>query len=414
MKEKDSVAGLFYGWKVVAAILVVLTFTSGLSFYNHAVILNALARSPVFSVESASIAVSLFFVSAGIAGLWVGKLLARYDARWCITAGALISALSLTAIAFVTSVLQLYVVYVFFGIGFAATGLLPGTTLVARWFHKKRAMALSFASTGLSLGGVLITPGSAALVEALGLASSAPLMGLLYLLGVIPVTWLMIRPSPASMGLQMDGGAAPDNPADDPHGDGISFARARGHRFFWATSLAYVFLMMAQVGGIAHQYGLVNEVLSTGQSALALAVLPVASIVGRLLGGWLVDNLSIRGFAISMIVLQVFSLSLLSLSEGVVTLFAGLALFGITVGNLLMLQPLLMAEAFGLKDYTEIFSASNLMSSLGTACGPAVLGLAYAVNETYDLPYGLAATAGLMGLILFLIAGPVDTLRRSL
>ena len=64
---------IYYGWKIVAAILTLLTFTSGLSFYNHAIYLNALATQPAFNVSTASAAVSIFFLSSGIAGLWVAN-----------------------------------------------------------------------------------------------------------------------------------------------------------------------------------------------------------------------------------------------------------------------------------------------------------------------------------------------------
>ncbi|MGQ9425356.1 MFS transporter [Gilvimarinus sp. F26214L] len=404
---------MFYGWKVVGAILVVLTFSSGLSFYNHAVILDALARRPGFSVESVSIAVSLFFISGGITGLWVGKLLNRYDIRWCMTVGAVVSGISLTALARVDSLLELCLVYICFGAGFSASGILPGTTLVARWFQRKRAMALSVASTGLSLGGIVITPASAALMESVGLSITAPILGLVYILGVVPVTWMYLKESPASMGMGVDGTPPTSESESNRQIDGVSWSRARRHRFFWGASLAYIFLMMAQVGGIAHQYGLVSEIVDNKSAALALAILPVASIVGRLIGGWLVDNMSIRSFALAMIVLQVVALSVLGFSAGVAALFVGLALFGVTVGNLLMLQSLLVAEAFGLRDYSRIFSATNLMSSLGTACGPAVLGLVYAASGSYWEAYGVAALAGLVGLLLFVSAGPVSAARQA-
>ena len=38
---RDTDSQVYYGWKIVAAIFVLLTFTSGLSFYNHAIYLNA-------------------------------------------------------------------------------------------------------------------------------------------------------------------------------------------------------------------------------------------------------------------------------------------------------------------------------------------------------------------------------------
>ena len=78
------------------------------------------------------------------------------------------------------------------------------------------------------------------------------------------------------------------------------------------------------------------------------------------------------------------------------------------MGNLLMLQPLLIAEAFGVKDYARIFSVSNLMSSWGTAMGPAVLGFVYAANANlYQLPYLVAAISGALGVGLFLIGGKI-------
>lgn len=415
----DSDTSLYYGWKIVFAIMAQLTFTSGLSFYNHAIYLNALATNPNFDVQMASVAVSLFFLSGGITGLGVAKWVQEYDPRICICVGAVISCLALSSLAFVQQPWQLYLAFVFFGVGFSASSLIPATTLVTRWFRRRRAMALSIASTGLSLGGVVLTPLCVLLVDSLGFGVSAPLMGLLYIVGVIPIACIWLRPSPESMGLLADG-EVPANaspaavPADSaksvaPHdsaNDGLSFKQARGTRFFWGVSIAYIFLMMAQVGGIAHQYGLARELLTDAQTAIAVAILPVASIVGRLIGGWVVDNLSIRLFAIGMMVLQALSLSLLALGVNVLTLCLGLALFGATVGNLLMLQPLLIAEAFGIREYARIFAVANLMSSWGTAAGPAVLGYAFAINASlYSLPYWIAAAAGAAGLILFLCGG---------
>lgn len=420
MPDADS-RPIYYGWKIVAAILVLLTFSSGLSFYNHAIYLNALAARPAFTVQSVSVAVSIFFFSGGITGLGVARWVQDFDPRWCICTGAILSFFALTLLAHVNSVWQLYLVYAVFGMGFSAASLIPATTLVTRWFRKRRAMALSIASTGLSLGGVILTPLSVLMVETLTFKTAAPLMGVLYLIGVIPVALIWLRPDPASMGLAIDG----ERPSPIIHKsdavvnfkssvsnkidaslDGLTFRQARSGRFFWGVACGYIFLMMAQVGGIAHQFGLAREQLTESQTAIAIAILPVASIVGRLIGGWIVDQMSIRTFAIFMMVLQCLSLCLLATGANALTLCLGLGLFGVTVGNLLMLQPLLIAEAFGVREYARIFSVSNLMSSWGTAAGPAVLGFVFAANKNlYSLPYAVAAMAAALGLLLFLAGG---------
>jgi MFS family permease len=399
-----------------------------LSFYNHAIYLTALAANPNFDVQTASFAVSLFFLSGGVTGLWVAKWVQDYDPRICISAGAVISCFALSSLAFVQEIWQLYLAFMLFGVGFSASSLIPATTLVTRWFHRKRAMALSIASTGLSLGGVILTPLCVLLVKSMGFEFAAPLMGLLYIVGVIPVTWIWLRASPQSMGLLPDGEEPPANSvtvsteqdSDDSNPsavskelalDGMTFKQARDTRFFWGISIGYIFLMMAQVGGIAHQYGLARELLSESQTAMAVAILPIASIVGRLIGGWLIDRMSIRLFAIGLMILQAVSLILLASGVNVLTLCLGLAMFGASVGNLLMLQPLLIAEAFGIREYARIFAVANLMSSWGTAAGPAVLGLAFAANANlYSLPYWIAASAAGVGLILFLTGGKLRAL----
>lgn len=406
--------GVYYGWKIVFALLGILTFSSGLSFYNHSVYLNALAANPAFDIRTTSFAVSIFFLSGGFAGLMVAKLVQDHDPRLPICLGAVIAGISLCLFPRIQSVWQLYLTYALFGVGFAGSALIPASTLVTRWFKKKRAIALSIASTGLSLGGVVVTPASVLMVSSFGFDTAAPMLGLLYVVGVVPASLMFLRPSPESMGLVIDGvdedltsqpkGAT--NASISSYEDGLSFKVARKVRFFWGIACAYIFLMMAQVGGISHQYGLVKEQLNEAETAIAVAIIPVASIIGRLLGGWLVGHMPIRLFAIVMMAIQAVSLAVLALGLGEIALFVGLALFGSSVGNLLMLQPLLIADAFGLKDYARIFSFCNLLSSWGTAIGPALLGFAYTFNgNLYSLPYWLASAAGALGLALFLAGG---------
>ena len=62
-------------------------------------------------------------------------------------------------------------------------------------------------------------------------------------------------------------------------------------------------------------------------------------------------------------------------------------MFGATIGNTLMLQPLLVAEAFGVRDYARLYSVNSLLSTVGVAAGPFVVGLIHDVDRR--LPGGL-------------------------
>lgn len=142
----------FDGWIVVSAVFIQLMTSSGLAFYGLAIYLDALTDKQAFSTTTVSLATSMFFVVSGVVGQLVARLLERYDVRLIVAAGGVVSSISLYLLGSVDSVTELYVVYVFFAIGFALVGLIPATTLVTRWFHLRRATALSIASTGLSVG----------------------------------------------------------------------------------------------------------------------------------------------------------------------------------------------------------------------------------------------------------------------
>jgi len=396
--------GIFYGWKIVAALFVILAFSSGLGFYNHSVILTALSNDAGFPLGLVSGAVSVFFFVTGISGLVVGSLLERHDVRLIIGFGSVLASVSLGAIGYVTEIWQLYLVYVLFGIGFSASGLLPATTLIARWFHKNRAKALSIASTGLSIGGVILTPLSASLVASQGIAIASPWLGILYFAGVFPACIFVLRSAPSDIGLAADGRKTEGNTSSAA--DGITFGVAIRQGYFWALSIAYLFVMLAQVGAIAHQYGIVGEHLKGGEAAYAIAVLPFFSILGRLAGGFVIDLFSTSKFTITMMFFQAASLALIAFAGSSVALLLGLALFGLTVGNLLMLQPLLIAEVYGLVNYSRIYSWSNLVMMLGVAAGPALMGYLTVIEDSYRLSYLAAAVSGLVACFVFLLAKP--------
>jgi len=393
---------MFFGWRIVGALFICLMFSSGIGFYNHSILIQALVRDSGFSIEAASGAVSVFFVVSGFTGLLIARLIESLAVKWIVIAGALAASIALIWIGHVKSVPELYVAYAVFGAGFAASGLIPATTLVARWFQKRRARALSVASTGLSVGGILVTPLCAALMSSVSLSEAVLYLALAYALGVMPVA-MVLKSFPADVGQQPDGEPAP---ALEMKIDGMVFVEAVKHPFFWTLSVAYVLLMTAQVGGIAHQYGLISERLTLEKTAFALTLLPLFSIIGRLAGGVILDVIDTRKFTVVMIVVQGVSILSLGLLEHELAFYVGLSVFGITVGNLLMLQPLIIAEVYGLRNYARLYSWSNLITQIGVSGGPAVMGLLYGLSHGYQLPFVVAGLAGVLASIVFMSAKP--------
>jgi MFS family permease len=400
---------LFYGWYVVGAIFLVQTTGAGLAFYNLSVLLDAFIVERGFPVAQASIATGSFFVASGVAGMIAGRLIDRIEPRYVIAASGCLSALALATVGLLRETWQLYLFYVALGLAYGGCGLVPGATIVTRWFHARRALAISIASTGLSLGGVLITPISARAIGQHGLAAAAPWLGAAFFIGVVPATLLLVRSSPASMGLLADGARRREGDQPAATISSVSFSEARRSRFFAGVTAAYVFALGAQVGAIAHVFRLVSTRVEAETAALAVALLASSSLVGRLTGGWLlVEKVPARGFALALIAMQAAALVFLSFASTKIVLLAGAVLFGLSVGNVLMMQPLLLAEAFGTRDYGRIYSTSQFVTVLGVASGPAVVGLLYEASAGYTVPYLATAAASLAGFAILLFSGPAS------
>ena len=66
------------------------------------------------------------------------------------------------------------------------------------------------------------------------------------------------------------------------------------------------------------------------------------------------------------------------------------------MGNSLMMHPLLLAERFGTRDYGRIYSTSQLVTVVGVAGCPPLIGLLYEASGGYTVPFlrGRRADAG--------------------
>jgi MFS family permease len=395
----------FYGWYVVSALFVVTTTTSGFIFYSITVLLDAFVAERGFPVGLTSLATATFFVAAGFAGVVAGRLIDRVDARWVVTIGAAVAALALASVGFLHTTWQLFLFHVMFGVGFGLCGLVPVTTVVARWFHARRSVALSIASTGLSLGGILVTPAAGYFVAHYGLASVTPWLALGVLIGVVPATVLFVRSSPRSMGLKPDGGK---RGKDDPIPEealGVSFHEARRSRFFLGVTAAYVFVLCAQVGAFAHLYRLGSTRANISIAALIVALTAASSMASRLVAGWLLLKVKGRSFALGVAVIQAAGIVFFAFATNGPLLIAAALVFGIAFGNILMMHPLLLAEAFGTRDYGRIYSTSQFVTVFGFASGPALAGLIYEAAG-YTAAYLVLAAISFIGLAILALAGP--------
>ncbi len=393
----------FPGWWVVSACFTLLTFSSGLGFYGLAVYLQAFSRELGWSVSSISLATTFFFLVGGVSGIPIAKLIAKHDVRIMIIGGATLAAVALFSMRFVEQRWQLFVAYGFYALGWSASGMGPVTTVVTRWFHVRRASALAVASTGLSMGGIVVTPFIKWILDTQGIRNGSPWLALIWFCGTVPITLLLLRAFPQPYGWLPDGARAA--PGDVANISGTPLADAVRSRFFRAITFGYIFALGAQVGGALQLVKLVEERTNRSTATLATIILSSMSIVSRFVAGRIIPKLNMTRFTVGLAAMQGVSLASLGLVNNRIGLLIAIGLFGVTIGNMVMMQSLLLAERFGVRDYPLIAARSGLISFSGTAFGPLLLGWLYDVAGGYRSSYLAAGVCSLIGATLFSFAG---------
>jgi len=375
-------------WRVVGAVAVLLACVAGFGFYSLTVFVHALTADGVFTLAEVSRGSSVYLVTAGLGGVAVAALLARLDVRWVLGGGAVVMAAGLALLGRADVTAELYAADFLIGLGQAGAGVVPGTTVVARWFVTNRSTAMAVASTGLSVGGIVVAPLVGFALQHRSLrevtAGSAAVFLVVCLLAAS-----FVRSHPPD-----------DAEAEEAQQQGISRREAMRTRTFWGISAAMTLAVLAQVGGLTHLYTMVSERGSESLAGGALSAVALGSLSGRFLGSWVLARVSSSVFFRALLAGQFAALAVLALADGAVLLLASSALFGLTIGNVILTHPLLLGEVFGLRDFARVLSFSGLVSTLGTAGGPLVVGQLAASAGGYRVGFLAAGTASLLGAVV--------------
>ncbi|MCY3947628.1 MAG: MFS transporter [Acidimicrobiaceae bacterium] len=395
------------GWVVLAGVFGVMMITSGMVFYALGAFLDAFVDEQGFSTGLAGAGVGIFLLASGVCGYYTGKLVNRFDARWVITAGTAVSTVGMALLAQVRSGWQMFVVMTVFGIGFGLCGLVPTTTLVTRWFERRRSVAMAISSTGLSLGGIVLLPQLSRRIESASLVHWAPRFAVVYCVLLLISTWFFIRAWPKDVGLQPDGVRSTNGSGETPAGPppGTPYQQAIRTRFFVFTAIGFVLVMSSQVGAIQHMYKFTGDRLGLETAAAgAVQVLAGMSVVARICGGVAALKVSLRWLTMVLMAVQTVGLCMLAVAGSGLAILFGVLVLGSAMGNLLMLHPLILADAFGVKDYSRIYGFGSLLMVSGLAGGPFLTGV---INDAYSYRsafFTLAAIA-VAGLIVYSFAG---------
>jgi len=379
---------LQYGWVIVAAGALMGCVAVG-ALFSLAVFLQPMSEATGWSRTGISTAMTLDFLTMGIAAFGWGALSDRFGPRPVVLAGAVLSGLGLALASQATSLLEFQLVYGVV-VGVAAGAILaPTMATVTGWFDKHRSIAVSLVSAGMGMGPMTISPFASWLLQSHDWRSAQLIVAIVAWVLLIPAALFMRRAPDTAPGMAaMPGGADP----------GMTVWQALRSPQFIILGLTYFFCCATHSGPIFHT---VSYAIACGIAPLvAVSIYSIeglAGLGGRVLFGLAGDKFGAKQTVIFALVVQALGAGAYYFTRQVGEFYAVAVIFGMAYGGVMPLYAVIAREYFPMRIMGTVIGASSLVASLGMSLGPAVGGWIFDTFGTYGWLYlgslimGLAA-----------------------
>ncbi|WP_346619316.1 MFS transporter [Blastococcus montanus] len=388
---------------MVWALSVTETVSYGVLYYSFAVFLVPMREELGASTAQLSGALTLALALTGIGGVVVGRWLDRSGPRWIMTAGSLLGAASVLAWSRADDLVELYLAFAGIGLASAAVLYEPAYAVINTWFRRDRPKALLTLTVVAGFASTVFLPTSQFLIDVLGWRPALVVLAAVVAACAVPHA-LLLRRSPADLGLEPDG--RPD-PAPPTSGTGVGapvpgavpgHAPYRGAGAAWrlpavrwltlATALQMVANAVVAVFLVAY---LLEAGAPPGLAALAAGALGALSVTGRVLLTVLATRLRIGTVTAAMVAGQGLAVGLLFLLPQPAATVVFVLLFGVGFGVLNIARPALLGQYVP----GAVFATVSGQQALAGQFGRVVARLAGgALITTSGYGAGFAAVAG--------------------
>ncbi len=304
--------------------------------------------------------------------------------------------------AHVSELWHVYLAFPLLGIGFACIHTVTIGKIVSRWFLAKRTRAMASATFGAGFGGALLVPLNVFMIQNYGLLGGSLTLIAVSVLILVPLALFVIKDGPEALGQHVDGAASTTVTAEEPSAAEHRYARewsvaeAMRTAAFYTLAFCFAFGMLAQSAFLFHQAPFLEATVGLMGAASIVSVTTLSGLVGRV-GFILVgDRMTPRAWCTIVFACQAVAFLILALAETPLWLTLGSALFGLTMGLVVTLQPLGVAYMFGRASFGRIYGPIYMSIRVGSALGPAIVGGVLAAAGGYSAAWiAVAVSLGL-------------------
>ena len=377
---------IYYGWWILAASVVAMTVVSGLAAWSLGLYVHPLEEEFGWTRAEVSLGFSAGILVSGLAGPAIGRLVDRFGPRSSVIVGSILAALTFQLLAATSTLWQWYL---FSAINAAARQMMffiPFQALTSRWFDRRRGAALSLLGIGFSLGGFLVLPLLALVIEATDWRGGFVFSGVISAALVLPLAVFVLRDDPTPEETEAFGEGRDAGGASRPVTASVTLGEALRMPIFWVLAIGLMLFFYGMIGWTVHLVPFFeSRDISRETAALLVSLASGAGIVSRLALGTVVDRFKrFERAAVGLIGLLALGMGVLLLEGGMpgVLVFLALWVIGTTAGS--MIEALTLTRAFGMAHFATILGAIVVIETMGEILSPSISGLIFDTTGSYD------------------------------
>ena len=404
----------FYGW-----VILLCACCAGFARQGPAVATLSIFVTPMtiefgWSKSALSGAVSLGGLLAAAISPLLGPLVDKHGARAILCLAIVTTAVCSVLISFTNSLAMFYILFCIARMNFAGPFDLGIYGAVNNWFITRRPRAISII-TLTQMAGLTSMPLIAyAAIDALDWRAAWIAIGLIvFIVGFFPTFFLMCR-RPEDIGLLPDGALhRSDAFYNEQMTEEPSFTRSQAinTRAFWLLVTFTALVYPIQAGVSLHQAPhLLERGLTPASAALTVSIFSLLSGLSAILYSFTVRRFGVR-INLFFAAASLGSSCILMLAIQTVGMaYLAATLFGIGIGGILCVLPIIWADYFGRTSFSAIRGIVLTVQISSQAAGPLLSGILWDLNATYEISLLLFTGMSVLAAIISLIIKPPDHL----
>jgi len=395
------------GWPIVLSSMCGIALgLSPMPFYTIGIFAPTLAREFHWTFAQIFAGITCTTVAVIIASPAVGVAADRFGVRPVALTSVALFGLSFMALGLGNGSLPLYYA-TWLVAALLGAGTLPitWTRAVNNGFQSGKGLALGLSLLGTGLFGYLIKPLAAWFIVEFGWRGAYVAIGALPLLISLPIGLSCFRdPGQAKIDPGQRVAAARLQASRTP---GLTMRQTAGQWRFWLLAACFVSLAFAVGGLIPNMENILKISGFEHPDIIRLtSLIGLSVIVGRILGGWLIDRFWAP--AVATVLLGAPAVACLILAGPDLDYrgaMIAICLVGLAAGAEYDLLAFMVARYFGMKSYGSIYGALYSFFALGAGVGPVVFGADFDHTHSYIASLHLACGLFLGPALVMLLLG---------